>query len=713
MPLMLMLIPTKVGVGLNSIARGLARALDTHGLRCVVYQPVSFDTHPPQDEYTPADVTPLTLPELQQALSHGQRDAILETIVGHCQHCRQHSDVVIIQGLMETQETPFADRFNAELAKTLGAQIILLTTPRLESPQALLNHLNMALENLELKRRQQVIGCLVNKIGAPLDENGHMRMDLANELTLTSDQLDQTLKQYHQLFHKQNALPLLGAIPWHMTLNAPRVKDIADFLGAAVLFAGEYEARRITRITLCARSVGNMLDALQPGTLIITSGDRTDVMLATCMAALSGIKIAALLLTGHYPVPGNTLKLCEKAIESGLPILSTQRDSFRTVVRLHQLSIPVPPDDIERNEASKTFVAEHIHIEPLLALVDKPSEQRLSPPAFRYLLVEKARQAQKRIVLPEGHEPRTIAAAAICTARGIAHCVLLGREKEIRRVAHHNDIHLPSTGIDIIDPHEVYPHYIDDLVKLREHKGMTPLIATAKLKENAVLLATLMLHRSEVDGLVSGAEHTTADTIRPALQLIKTAPDARLVSSIFFMCLPDQVLIYGDCAVNPTPDAQALADIAIQSAASAQAFGIEPRIAMISYSTGQSGQGLDVDKVRDATQRVKALRPDLLIDGPLQYDAALIESVAKSKAPNSPVAGRATVFIFPDLNTGNTTYKAVQRSADVLSIGPMLQGLNKPVNDLSRGATVDDIVFTIAITAIQAAQTTRIPKKKN
>ncbi|MBF2933656.1 phosphate acetyltransferase, partial [Pseudomonas aeruginosa] len=301
---------------------------------------------------------------------------------------------------------------------------------------------------------------------------------------------------------------------------------------------------------------------------------------------------------------------------------------------------------------------------------------------------------------PEGSEPRTVQAAAICQARGIARCVLLAKPDEVQAVAQAQGIVLPE-GLEIIDPDLVRQRYVEPMVELRKGKGLNAPMAEQQL-EDSVVLATMMLALDEVDGLVSGAIHTTASTIRPALQLIKTAPGYNLVSSVFFMLLPDQVLVYGDCAVNPDPSASDLAEIAVQSAASAQAFGIPARVAMISYSTGDSGSGVDVDKVREATRLAREQRPDLLIDGPLQYDAAAIASVGRQKAPNSPVAGQATVFIFPDLNTGNTTYKAVQRSADCVSVGPMLQGLRKPVNDLSRGALVEDIVYTIALTAIQA-----------
>ncbi len=327
---------------------------------------------------------------------------------------------------------------------------------------------------------------------------------------------------------------------------------------------------------------------------------------------------------------------------------------------------------------------------------------KLSPANFRVNLTEKAIAAKKRIVLPEGDEPRTVKAAVLCAERGIAECVLLAEPINVEKIAKEQGINL-CDGITIINPVEAKGKYVARLVELRANKGMTEKLAREQLEDN-VVLGTMMLEAGEVDGLVSGAIHTTANTIRPPMQIIKTAPGSSIISSIFFMLLPDQVLVYGDCAVNPDPTAEQLADIAIQSADSAKAFGIDPKVAMISYSTINSGAGVAVDKVKEATRIAQEKRPDLLIDGPLQYDAAVMPDVAASKAPNSKVAGQATVFIFPELSTGNALYKAVQRSANVLSIGPMLQGMRKPVNDLSRGALVEDIVYTIALTAIQAIQ---------
>lgn len=327
-------------------------------------------------------------------------------------------------------------------------------------------------------------------------------------------------------------------------------------------------------------------------------------------------------------------------------------------------------------------------------------EKRITPSVFRNQLIKSAQTAQKKIVLPEGDEPRTLHAAVICTERKIAQCILLGNKEKIHSIAKQHNIEL-SDAITIIDPATTYNKYVEPLVELRKNKGLTVEDATKQLQD-PVVVGTMMLQLNEVDGLVSGAVHTTANTVRPALQIIKTVPNSKIVSSVFFVCLPEQVLLYADCAVNPNPTAEELADIAIQSAHTASTFNMPARIAMLSYSTGTSGFGPDVDKIKEATAIIKAKCPDLLVEGPMQYDTAIDKEVARLKLPNSKIAGQATIFIFPDLNSGNICCKAVQRSTNTVLIGPMLQGLRKPVNDLSRGCLVDDIVFTIALTAVQA-----------
>jgi phosphate acetyltransferase len=360
----------------------------------------------------------------------------------------------------------------------------------------------------------------------------------------------------------------------------------------------------------------------------------------------------------------------------------------------------LPVDDTERLRAVTGAIADALDPSWLDSLSSSSRPRRLSPAAFRYQLRELARAADACIVLPEGTEPRTVQAAVACADRRIARSVLLGRPDEVAGAARSLGLRLPD-GIEVIDPGAIAERYVAPLVELRRRRGWSEQIARDRLTD-AIWVGTMMLQQGEVDGLVAGAVHTTAATVRPALQILGTRRESRLVSSVFFMCLPDEVVVYGDCAINPQPSAEDLADIAIQSAASTRSFGIEPRVAMISFSTGASGAGSDVEKVATATRLVRERAPDLAVDGPLQYDAAAIDSVAKSKRPGSPVAGHANVFIFPDLDAGNTTYKAVQRSAHVVSVGPMLQGLAKPVNDLSRGALVEDIIYTVALTAIQS-----------
>ena len=451
---------------------------------------------------------------------------------------------------------------------------------------------------------------------------------------------------------------------------------------------------------VCARSVSEVIPRLKPGALVISAGDRDDVILATALAASNGIELAGLVLTHHSFISPRIERFGSRAFRSGLPVLRTGGDTYETAAAISRFPQAVPQDDLVRMNAVIESVAEGLDALAICEGLEHATSRRMSPPAFRYQLIQKARAANKRIVLPEGDEPRTIRAAVICTEKRIARCVLLGQRKVIESVADAMGVELPME-LEILDPHEIAGRFVEPMVSLRKTKGLTASQALVAL-EDTVVLGTMMLAVDEVDGLVSGAVHTTANTVRPALQLIRTAPGSSIVSSCFFMLMPDQVLVYADCAVNPDPTAAELAEIARQSADSAEAFGIDAKVAMISYSTGASGAGDDVEKVRAATALAKSRWPDLIIDGPMQYDAATVQEVAAQKAPGSAVAGQASVFIFPDLNTGNTTYKAVQRSANVVSVGPMLQGLRKPVNDLSRGALVDDIVFTIALTAIQA-----------
>lgn len=701
--------PTSIQTGLTSISLGLIRALDERGLRVAFCKPVAVLPANPAEERSTQMVRmgtrltppqPLDLKYAQQMISDRQLDRLMEEVIRLHRLAAKDADVIIIEGIEPDRSEPFTAKLNVEMAKTLDAEVILVSAPEQRSAAELAEHVDMSSRMFGVRNNPKLLGVVINKVNAPKDPNRPIRATEQGTIDSPAELTTQlTAAQYKQI--ESPTFKVLGLIPWDANLVAPRTEDVARFLNAEILNHGNIQNARVNRISLCARTVPNMVGALQPGTLIVTPGDREDILLASAMAANNKVPLAGLLLTSGYKPDERVFKLVLPALEN-LPVLSVNTDTYQTASHLSHMNTAVNVEDTERMNRIMGHVAANLDAEWLVGRCKIDSETRLSPAAFRYQLVQLAQDAKKRVVLPEGDEPRTIQAAAICQERGIADCILIGKREQIEIVAESQGIKLPA-GLTILDPDEVRPQYVAPMVELRKHKNLTPPAAEAQLEDN-VVLATMMLALNEVDGLVSGAVHTTANTIRPALQLIKTAPGAKLVSSVFFMLLPDQVLVYGDCAVNPDPSAEELADIALQSAASAQAFGLKPKVAMISYSTGTSGEGSDVEKVRSATQMARELAPELLIDGPLQYDAATTASVAKSKAPNSPVAGQANVLVFPDLNTGNTTYKAVQRSAGVVSIGPMLQGLAKPVNDLSRGALVEDIVYTIALTAIQATK---------
>ncbi|WP_440862933.1 phosphate acetyltransferase [Symbiopectobacterium purcellii] len=707
----IMLIPTGTSVGLTSVSLGVIRSMEQKGVRLSVFKPIA---QPRSGDNTPDQTTtiiransaitaaePLKMSHVEALLSSNQQDVLMEEIIANYHENTKDAEVVLVEGLVPTRKHQFANALNYEIAKTLNAEIVFVIALCNDSPDQLKERIELASSSFGGSKNKNITGVIINKLNAPVDEQGRTRPDLS-EIFDDSSKADVPNVDPKLLF-ANSPLPVLGCVPWSFDLIATRAIDMAKHLNARIINEGEIQTRRVKTVTFCARSIPHMLEHFRPGSLLVTSADRPDVLVSACLAAMNGVEIGAVLLTGGYEIDASIAKLCERAFQTGLPVFMVDTNTWQTSLSLQSFSLEVPADDSERVEKVQDYVARHIDsqwIESLSAASER--SRRLSPPAFRYQLTELARQAGKRVVLPEGDEPRTVKAASICAERGIAHCVLLGNPEEIQRVAAAQGVEL-GKGIEIVDPEAVRERYVPRLVELRKSKGMTEVVAREQLEDN-VVLGTLMLEQGEVDGLVSGAVHTTANTIRPPLQLIKTSPGSSLVSSVFFMLLPEQVFVYGDCAINPDPTAEQLAEIAIQSADSAAAFGIDPRVAMISYSTGNSGAGSDVEKVREATRLAQEKRPDLVIDGPLQYDAAVMADVAKSKAPNSPVAGQATVFIFPDLNTGNTTYKAVQRSADLISIGPMLQGMRKPVNDLSRGALVDDIVYTVALTAIQATQ---------
>jgi phosphate acetyltransferase len=689
MPSTLFVAPSGVHVGLTSVALGLVRALDTRGVRVAFFKPIGQSAERARGPERSTEfirrstslrpTAPMPLEGAERLLAAARTDELMAKVMADFHESAADADVVVVEGLVHAPDTPMEVELNQALIQTLSADVILVGALGGLSVDEFAERTALSAEQYACGHRDRVIGVIVNHVPAEPVE------------------LSQALARARG----GAGVRLLGSIPENPELAACRTIDVARHLCAEIMHPGEIHSRRVKRFKLLARTVPNLVHTLQPGSLLVTPCDRSDVVLLVAMAALNGVPIAGLILTGDEgELPRSVLDLCAPALATGLPVLRVPTNSWETVRDLSAMSPEIPSDDLERLQLSMSYFSEHIDADAIARRAAAPVEARLSPAAFCYRLTQRAKAIGARIVLPEGSEPRTVRAASICDQRGIARSILLGDPQEIQRVARGLEVPL-SSGIEIVDPRLVRGQYLRRLVEMRRNKGLTEKDAEELLEDN-VWVGTMMLAAGEVDGLVSGAVHSTANTIRPALQIIKTKPESRAVSSVFFMCLPEQVVVYGDCAVNPDPDVETLADIAIESADSAARFGIVPRVAMISYSTRESGSGSDVDKVRAATELAQSRRPDLVIDGPLQYDAAASFEVAAQKAPNSPVAGRASVFIFPDLNTGNTTYKAVQRSANVVSIGPMLQGLRRPVNDLSRGALVEDIVYTIALTAIQA-----------
>jgi phosphate acetyltransferase len=489
-----------------------------------------------------------------------------------------------------------------------------------------------------------------------------------------------------------------AALPETPVLAAPTVAEVADALGARVLHPGD--GRPVGRLIVGAMALPGFLDRVADGDLVITPADRADIVAGTLAAHLSGTfpQVAGLLLTGGEPVPV-LRRLVDGLGGAGVAAIVVDTDTFPTATAAS--AVRGTPTGERRTAAALALVAEHVDVDALLAAIRLDRPRRTTPLVFEHSLIERARADRRHVVLPEGDDDRVLCAADQVLSRGVADVTLLGDPDAVRRRA--AGLGLALDGVRIVDPvrSELRREFAAEYARLRRHKGVGEELA-ADLMTDVSYFGTMMVHRGLADGMVSGAAHTTAHTIRPAFEFVRTAPGVSVVSGAFLMCLADHVLVYADCAVVPEPDAGQLADIAVASAGTAVMVGIEPRIAMLSYSTGTSGSGAGVEDVRRATELVRERRPDLAVDGPLQYDAAVDPAVAAAKRPGSPVAGRATVLVFPDLNTGNNTYKAVQRSAGAVAIGPVLQGLARPVNDLSRGATVTDIVDTVALTAIQA-----------
>ncbi|MET9428743.1 phosphate acetyltransferase [Streptomyces sp. NPDC003036] len=494
-------------------------------------------------------------------------------------------------------------------------------------------------------------------------------------------------------------------LPDMPALSAPTVAQIRHHLGAEVVLGDDSGlARDALDFVFGGAMLPNFLNALTPGCLVVTPGDRADLVVGALAAHSAGNPpIAGVLLTLNERPSREVLNLAAR-LAPGTPVLSVSGNSFPTAAELFSLEGKLNAATPRKAETALGLFERHVDTADLLKRLSVARTGRVTPMMFEHDLLEQARADRRRVVLPEGTEERVLRAADVLVRRDVCALTLLGDVEVIRKKAADLGVDL-GADTQLIDPatSELRQRFAERYAALRAHKGVSVELAYDVVSD-VNYFGTLMVQEGLADGMVSGSVHSTAATIRPAFEIIKTKPEASIVSSVFFMCLADKVLVYGDCAVNPDPDAEQLADIAVQSAATAARFGVEPRIAMLSYSTGTSGSGADVDKVREATKLVRERHPELKIEGPIQYDAAVEPSVAATKLPGSEVAGQATVLIFPDLNTGNNTYKAVQRSAGAVAVGPVLQGLRKPVNDLSRGALVSDIVNTVAITAIQSQQ---------
>ncbi|MFD5121770.1 phosphate acetyltransferase [Streptomyces sp. NPDC058385] len=625
----------------------------------------------------PATVYGLDYHEASAVQAEQGTDELVSRLVDRFHQVARDYEVVLVLGT-DFADTQLPDELavNARLANEFGASVIPVVGGRKQTPES------VHAETRNAYRAYEVLGCdvlamVVNRVAA--QDREEIRESLAAHLPVPT-----------------------YVLPDEPALSAPTVSQIAQALGGEVLLG---DAAGLARDALDFVFGGAMLPAfikaLTPGCLVVTPGDRADLVVGSLAAHSAGTPpIAGVLLTLDER-PGAEILTLSDRLAPGTPVVAVKGGSFPTAGELFAMEGKLNAATPRKAETALGLFERWVDTAGLLERVSAPSSDRVTPMMFEHKLLERARADKRRVVLPEGTEERVLRAADVLLRRGVCDLTLLGPVEQIRKKAADLGVDLADT--QLIDPatSQLRDRFAAEYAQLRAHKGVTVELAYDVVAD-VNYFGTLMVQGGLADGMVSGSVHSTAATIRPAFEIIKTKPDAAIVSSVFFMCLADKVLVYGDCAVNPDPDAQQLADIAVQAAATAEQFGVDPRIAMLSYSTGTSGSGADVDKVRKATELVRERRSDLKIEGPIQYDAAVEPSVAATKLPGSEVAGQASVLIFPDLNTGNNTYKAVQRSARAIAVGPVLQGLRKPVNDLSRGALVQDIVNTVAITAIQA-----------
>jgi phosphate acetyltransferase len=607
---------------------------------------------------------------------HADPEAALAEIVQRYHAVARQCDAVVVVGTDYTDVSgPTELAYNARIAANLGAPVLLVVSANGRSPDEVRQAAEVSISELEANYAH-VVAVIANRCAEGAVEE--IRAALGTGVPA-------------------------WAIPEDPFLSAPTVRQLMEAVGGTLVVGDEQLlSREVVDVLVGAMSIEHLLDRLHDGVVVITPGDRSDILLGllTAHTAEGFPSLAGIILNGGFYPPPTVARLVD-GIGTRLPIIRTDLGTFRSAGAAARTRGRLSADSQRKVDTALALFEKHTDSAELVAALDVPHPEVVTPLMFEWTLLDRARSHRKHIVLPEGNDDRILRAASTLLQRGVAELTLLGDEGAIRTRA--TELGLQIADAHVIDPRQgdLFERFAGEYTALRAHKGMT-LDRAREIVSSVSYFGTMMVHDGLADGMVSGALHTTAHTIKPSFEIIKTVPGVSIVSSVFLMCLEDRVLVYGDCAVNPDPTAEQLADIAISSAATAAQFGVEPRIAMLSYSTGESGTGADVDKVRLATELVRERRPDLSVVGPIQYDAAVDASVAHTKMPESTVAGRATVFVFPDLNTGNNTYKAVQRSAGAIAIGPVLQGLRKPVNDLSRGALVQDIVNTVAITAIQA-----------
>lgn len=674
------------GGGKSAVALGVAQLLSRRVHRLAVFRPVVRDADDPivallRDRFQLTDAGfGTTYADAATLLSQGRADQVVARIIERYHEATGEADAVLVVGSDFGQDAGDSGvheelAMNARLANEFGAVVIGVVDGAGRTPETVAGTLRSAYHSL-VELGTTVAALIANRT-APADREAILGAA---------------------------ALPPVPvyALPADPAISAPTLAEVTQALGARrILGDDDAFSRDALRYVVGAAHVPVFLDHLADGGVVITPGDRDDLVTATFAAHAAGVvSVAGVVLTlGEVP-DTRVLDLVGK-LRTDLPVISVDQDSFTTVASLAELEGRLSANNPRKIEVALGLFESNVDGRELSKRLDVARSDRVTPLMFEYELIDRARRHQRHVVLPEGGEERILRAAEVVLRRGVAQLTLLGRPDDISRRA--RELGLEISGAELVDPatSPLREEFAREYARLRAAKGVT-LDHALDTVTDVNYFGTMLVHTGHVDAMVSGATHPTADTIRPAFEIIRTVPEVSVASSVFFMCLADHVLVYGDCAINPDPTAEQLADIALSSARTAARFKVTPRVAMLSYSTGLSGRGADVDKVAAATKLVRERAPELLVEGPIQYDAAVDPAVAATKLPGSTVAGQATVLIFPDLNTGNNTYKAVQRSAGAVAIGPVLQGLRKPVNDLSRGATVPDIINTIAITAIQA-----------